>query len=141
MTSPDSIDLREVIFINERCRKDYFDLPEDVCETADQAIDALQNGRQLPPKMFTKLGGGLSGIDEIRIPYDTDTYRVYVMQEWKWVIIVVGAEMKKSTSGNNIPKDQVERLEARLKKARAYVKDNSHLLERDFLKREARRNA
>jgi len=84
VTSPLSIDVREVIFINERCRRDYYSLPEAVGEAADQAIDALQNGRQLPPKMFKQLSGKLAGIDEIRIPYDDDTYRVYVVQECKW---------------------------------------------------------
>lgn len=140
MTSPLSIDLREVVFINERCRRDYYSLPDAVSEAADQAIDALQNGRQLPPKMFKQLGGSLAGIDEIRIPYDDDTYRVYVMQECKWIIMVVGAEMKKSTTGKNIPKDQVERLEERLKKARAYMKQNAGELETEFLTRQNRRN-
>jgi phage-related protein len=139
VTSPQSIDLREVIFINERCRRDYYELPEAVGEAADQAIDALQNGRQLPPKMFKSLSGKLAGIDEIRIPYDDDAYRVYVMQECKSIIMVVGAEMKKSTTGSNIPKEQAERLEERLSKARAYIKRNASELEADFKKRQARR--
>lgn len=140
MTSPLSVDVREVIFINERCRRDYYSLPEAVGEAADQAIDALQNGRQLPPKMFKQLSGKLAGIDEIRIPYDDDTYRVYVIQECKWIIMVVGAEMKKSTTGKNIPKDQVERLEERLSKARAYIMQNAGELEKEFWGRQARRS-
>ena len=47
MTSQDSLDIREVILINERCRVDYEAMPADVCESADQAIDALQNARPL----------------------------------------------------------------------------------------------
>ena len=43
MTSEDSLDIREVIFINERCRVDYESMPVDVRESADQAIEALQN--------------------------------------------------------------------------------------------------
>jgi hypothetical protein len=50
MTSEDSLDIREVIFINERCRVDYESMPVDVRESADQAIDALQNARPLPAK-------------------------------------------------------------------------------------------
>jgi len=42
MTSQDSLDIREVIFINDRCRVDYEAMPDEVRESADQAIDALQ---------------------------------------------------------------------------------------------------
>jgi hypothetical protein len=34
-----------VIFVNERCRVDYEAMPAEVRESADQAIDALQNAR------------------------------------------------------------------------------------------------
>lgn len=88
-------------------------IPEPVLESADQAIDALQNGRQLPPKMFGSLKGKLAGIDEIRLPYDDDTYRVYVYQGFSAVVMVLDAGIKKSTEGGNIPKWQNDRLEAR----------------------------
>jgi hypothetical protein len=78
MTSQDSLDIREVIFINERCRVDYEAMPAEVRESADQAVDALQNARPLPPKLYQSLGGTLTGINEIRLPYDDNTYRVYV---------------------------------------------------------------
>jgi hypothetical protein len=78
MTSQDSLDIREVIFINERCRVDYEAMPAEVRESADQAIDALQNARPLPPKLYQSLGGALTGINEIRLGYDDNTYRVYV---------------------------------------------------------------
>lgn len=60
MTSEDSLDIREVIFINERCRVDYESMPVDVRESADQAIDALQNARPLPPKLCQPLHAKLS---------------------------------------------------------------------------------
>jgi hypothetical protein len=41
VTSESSIDGKEVIFINERCRLEYQAIPEPVLESADQAIDAL----------------------------------------------------------------------------------------------------
>ena len=52
MTSQNGLDIREVIFINERCRVDYEAMPAEVRESADQAIDALQNARPLPPKLY-----------------------------------------------------------------------------------------
>lgn len=91
MTSPDSIDVREVIFINERCRVDYEALPADVRESADQAIDALQNGRPLSIKMYQPLHGVLSGIHEIRLPYDDNMHRVYVTLKCPWIIMALDA--------------------------------------------------
>jgi hypothetical protein len=77
--SQDSLDIREVIFVNERCRVDYEAMAAEVRESADQAIDALQNARPLPPKLYQSLGGTLTGINEIRLGYDDNTYRVYVL--------------------------------------------------------------
>jgi phage-related protein len=141
VTSQTSIDDREVIFINERCRVDYLALPADVLESADQAIDALQNGRRLPSKMFRSLKGKLAGVDEIRLPYDADTYRVYVYQGSSWVVMVLDAGIKKSTEGQNIPKWQLNRLETRLTNARRYCDENSDGLKSDYDQRRQRRLA
>jgi phage-related protein len=94
MTSQDSLDIREVIFINERCRVDYEAMPAEVRESADQAIDALQNARPLPPKLYQSLSGTLTGINEIRLGYDDNTYRVYVTLKCPWVIMVLDAGIK-----------------------------------------------
>jgi phage-related protein len=139
MTSHDSVDVREVIFINERCRVDYETMPAEVRESADQAIDALQNARPLLPKLYQALHGTLAGIDEVRLPHDDNTYRVYVTLKCSWVIIVLDAGIKKSTEGRNIPKWQKERLEARYKKAREYCTDHDAGLKADYDKRKARR--
>jgi hypothetical protein len=76
MTSLEGLDVREVIFINARCRVDYMNLPDEVRESADQSIDALQNSLPLPAKWHRPLQGSLAGIDEIRFPHSGDTYRV-----------------------------------------------------------------
>jgi phage-related protein len=140
VTSRSSIDNREVIFINERCRVDYREMPDEVGESADQAMDALQNGRVLPAKMHKKLKSALAGIDEIRLPYDDDTYRVYVYLGSDWVIMVLDAGIKKSTEGNNIPKWQTERLEQRLKNARRYCAEYGSELKAAYDARKSRRD-
>jgi phage-related protein len=140
MTSHDSLDIREVIFINERCRVDYEAMPAEVRESADQAIDALQNARPLPPKLYQSLGGTLTGISEIRLGHDDNTYRVYVTLKCPWIIMVLDAGMKKSTEGKNIPKWQKERLETRHKKAREYCAEHDADLKADYNKRKARRD-
>jgi hypothetical protein len=86
------------------------------------------------------LGGALTGINEIRLGYDDNTYRVYVTLKCPWVIMVLDAGMKKSTDGKNIPKWQKERLETRHKKAREYCMEHDADLEADYDKRKARRD-
>src|SRR5207302_2779379 len=129
----------EVIFINERCRVDYEDMPADVRESADQAIDALQNARPVPAKLYQPLHGTLTGIHEIRLGYDDNTYRVYVTLKSPWVIMVLYAGMKKSTGGKNIPKWQKERLETRHKRAREYCTKHDAALKADYDRRKATR--
>jgi phage-related protein len=140
MTSQDSVDVREVIFINERCRVDYEAMPAEVRESADQAIDALQNARPLPVKLYQPLRDALAGIHEIRLPHDDNTYRVYVTLRCPWIIMVLDAGMKKSTDGKNIPKWQKERLETRYKKAREYCAERDADLKADYVRRKARRD-
>jgi len=140
MTSNDSLHVREVIFINERCRVDYESLPAEVRESADQAIDALQNARPLPPKLYQSLGGTLAGINEIRLGHDDNTYRVYVTLKCPWIIMVLDAGIKKSTEGKNIPKWQKERLETRYKKAREYCTAYDADLKAGYDKRKAWRD-
>ncbi len=139
MTSEDSVDLREVIFINERCRVDYEAMPADVRESSDQAIDALQNARSLPAKLCQPLRGTLAGLQEIRLVYDDNAYRVYISLKCSWVIMVLDAGAKKSTEGKNIPKWQKERLETRYKRAREYCALRDADLKADYNKRKARR--
>jgi phage-related protein len=140
MTSPSSLDVREVVFINERCRLDYETLPPDVRESADQAVDAVQNGRNLPKKMLQPLKGKLSGVTEIRFPYDDDTYRVYLTLQCPWIIMVLDAGIKKSTAGKNIPRWQQERLEERFKSARDYCRRNETDLRKDYEGRKLKRD-
>src|SRR5262249_47114084 len=104
MTSLEGVDVREVIFINARCRVDYVNMPDEVRESADQAIDTLQNSLPLPAKWYRSLQGSLAGIDEVRFPHSGDTYRVYLTLKCLWVVMVLDAGMKKSTEGKNIPK-------------------------------------
>ena len=139
MTSRDSIDVREVIFINERCRLDYEEMPEDVREAADQAIDALQNSKALPAKMLRSLRGSLAGLVELRLAYDDANYRVYVSLECLWTMMVIDAGIKKSTEGANIPKWQRERLKARHKTAREYCAAYDCELKAEYDKRKHRR--
>lgn len=72
-----SIDVREVIFVNQAAEESYDNLPAAVREAADRAIAAIQNNRPLPPKRIDKLKGVLTGISEVKLLFDANTYRVF----------------------------------------------------------------
>lgn len=143
MTSGFSIDLKEVIFINPRCEKDFESLPPEVKETADGAIDALQNGRPLVGQVFGPLVNDrtLAGISEIKMPYGGDAYRVYVWLGCPQAVFVLDAGEKKSPSGRDIPQWQKQRLAERLSAAKAWSRGNAAALEQEFERRAARRAA
>lgn len=116
MTSETSVDVREVIYVNKSCEKAYLLLPRDVGETADGALDALQNNRAPIGSMYSQLVNDktLAGIWEIKLPYDGDAYRVYVWLGCSQAVYVLDAGDKKSSVGKEIPPWQKERLASRL---------------------------
>jgi hypothetical protein len=91
--------------------------------------------------MFRSLKRNLAGVDEIRLPYDADTYRIYVYQGCSSVVMVLDAGIKKSTEGSNIPKWQTERLQKRLSTAKRYCEDNGDDLISAYERRKARKLA
>lgn len=143
MTSEASVDVREVIFVNKRCEKDYLGLPKDVLETADAALDTLQNCRNLTAKMFGPLTNDkrLQGIDEIKLPYGGEAYRVYVWLSCPYAVMVLDATQKKASTGIQMPEWQKEKLDERLKVAKAYLKANDADLLESFKGRSTRRTS
>ncbi|MBX3447901.1 MAG: type II toxin-antitoxin system RelE/ParE family toxin [Parvibaculaceae bacterium] len=137
MTFDESFDLKEVVFINQRAEQDYRAMPPEVKESADGALTEIQNERPLSKKLFNALKGSLSGVSEIRLPYDSDTYRVYVMV-FKAVVYVLDAGMKKSKSGAAIPPNQTERLIERRKRAVKGYENNKTEFERGAERRRRR---
>ena len=99
----------------------------------------MQNDLPLSAKLYQPLHAKLTGISEIRLAYDDNTYRVYVTLKCPWIIMVLDAGIKKSTEGKNIPKWQRERLETRYKNVRAYWTEHNADLKSDYDNREARR--
>ena len=140
MTSETSQDLKEVAFVNRAAEKAFNDLPSVVLERAEGALSVLQNGGVLPRGDYESLKGRtLVGITEIKLPWKSDEYRVYQVVEFNEVIFVLDAGMKKSPRGGEIPQDQIERLEARLQRARETYEVNKALFVRRFGEREINR--
>jgi phage-related protein len=141
MSSDSSIDIRAVIFVNQAAEEAYRDLPEEVRQAADARTTAIQNNMRLPRDQRQSLSGELAGIDEIRIGFEGDAYRVYYLVAFKAAIYVLDAGMKKSPRGGEIPKQQIERLVARKKLAREDYTRNAAAYETAMQKRNERRRA
>jgi|SRR6185312_16438109 phage-related protein len=139
MTNKRSLDIREVIFINRQAKDAYLSLPENVRQAADARTDAIQNHERLPRNQRESLSGELSGIDEIRISDDGNAYRVYYLVEFKAAIYMLDAGMKKSPRGGEIPKQQVETLVERKKKAREHYAKHKDELKKAMAERLPRR--
>jgi phage-related protein len=140
MTSETSIDIREVIFINPDAENGYESLPAEVGEVADGAITLLQNGRVPERKdLWRMLKGRLSGVGEIRINANANTFRIYVWLGCKQAIYVLDAGMKKSPTGNEIPQWQQDRLADRRSRAAQDCADHQHELGQALADRAARR--
>ncbi len=139
MSSKKSVDIRAVIFVNEAAHRAFEGLPDEVKVAADVLITALQNNRPLPVKRHDRLKGTLSGITELKIPCDSNTYRVYDLVEYEEVIYVLDAGMKKSNEKSEIPSWQVTTLEARKKAAKSDYAENEAKYKAEFEDRETRR--
>jgi phage-related protein len=138
--SPTSIDIREVVFIGDA--QDGLDrLPEEIQTEAHAALLDLQNGKRPLGDKYTELKGDLAGIGEIRIRFNTDTYRIYNVATFKEVLYVLEAGIKKSTKSGAVPLQDERRLEARHKAAKKNYKANISTYQEAYAEREARRIA
>jgi phage-related protein len=141
MSSDTSVDVRKVIFVNRAAEEAYRGLPDEVRQAADARTTAIQNHQALPRNQRQSLSGKLAGIDEVRIPSDGDTYRVYHLVEFAEVIYILDAGMKKSPTGSRIPKPQSEMLEKRKRFAQDDYEQNKVAYRTAMQERLARRRA
>lgn len=135
MSALTSVDIREVVFVNEQAKHDYETMPAEVLLAADARTTAIQNHMRLPRNQRQPLKGKLADIDEARILFDDNTYRVYYLTSFKAAIYVLDAGMKKSPRGSEISKQQIDRLIERKKVAVKHYMTN----EKWFMARMAER--
>jgi phage-related protein len=137
--SPSLIDIREVVPIGNALAG-LDGLPEEIQTEANAALQDLQNDRR-PTSDFTDLKGNLAGIGEVKIKFNTNTYRIYSVAIFKEVLYLLEAGIKKSTRGGEIPLQDERRLELRLKAAKDDYKTNKAEYQEAYAEREARRIA
>jgi phage-related protein len=102
-------------------------MPEDVKDEVGFALDAAQKGARVPHARPMK--GNLRAVTEIRIDDDGDTYRTMYTTELEGVVYVLDAFKKKSKKGSETPREDIDRILERLKRAREHferVKDKDN---------------
>jgi phage-related protein len=140
MTSPLASDLKEVLFVTRSVREDLRnDFPQEVFQVVHQRLFLLQNGIRLPENQNRSLDRNGEGIQELRIPFKGAAFRVYHASMFREVIYVLDAQNKKSSTGSNIPKADIDRLLTRLKDVAAHYRDHGAELVRRFDERLLRR--
>lgn len=101
--------------------KELRSMPEDVKDEVGFALDAAQKGGRVPYAVPMK--GKLRTVTEIRIDDDGDTYRAMYTAELKGVIYVLDAFKKKSKKGIAPPREDIDRVFERLKRAREHFEN------------------
>jgi phage-related protein len=141
MSALTSVDIREVVFVNEQAKHDYEAMPAEVLLAADARTTAIQNHMRLPRNQRQALKGKLADIDEARILFDDNTYRVYYLTSFKAAIYILDAGMKKSPRGGEISQQQIDRLIERKKVAVKHYMANERWFMARMGERLARRAA
>jgi phage-related protein len=96
-------------------KKDLQSFPDEVQHDIGYALTVAQfGGKHDSAKPWKGLG---SGVMEIVSDFDTNTYRAIYTVNIGTVIYVLHAFQKKSKSGSGTPKEEIEVIRARYKKA------------------------
>ena len=106
--------LRQVIWIGSSL-KDLKAFPEDVKDEIGYILYLVQNKEHHPN--IKPLKGFSGGVMEIKTDYDKDTYRTVFASQLGNEIYVLHEFKKKSKRGIKTPKEELEVITQRLKRA------------------------
>jgi phage-related protein len=105
-------------------RDDLREFPPEVQQAMGFALYRAQLGKKHPDAKPLKGFKG-SGVLEVIEDFDGDTYRTVYTVKFAEIVYVLHAFQKKSKHGIATPKQDMELIEARLKRAREHYKEFS----------------
>ena len=111
-----SLKLKSLEWISSS-RNDLREFPEDVQQSIGFALYRAQLGKKHPDAKPLKGFKG-SGVLEVVEDFDGDTYRAVYTVRFEGVVYVLHAFQKKSKRGIATPKQDIELIETRLKRAK-----------------------
>ncbi|MCG6133068.1 MAG: type II toxin-antitoxin system RelE/ParE family toxin [Nostoc sp. LLA-1] len=103
--------------------EDLKDFPEDVQQVVGYALYLAQCGEKHPSAKPLQGFKG-AGVLEVVEDFDGDTYRAVYTVKLAGVIYVLHAFQKKSKQGIATPKQDVDLIESRLKRAKVHHSEN-----------------
>jgi phage-related protein len=105
-------------------REDLREFPEDVQQMIGFALYRSQLGKKHPDAKPLKGFKG-AGVLEIVEDFDGDTYRAVYTVKFEGIVYVLHAFQKKSKHGIATPKQDLDLIEARLKRAKEHYETYS----------------
>ncbi|MEG3976780.1 type II toxin-antitoxin system RelE/ParE family toxin [Microcoleus sp. herbarium8] len=102
-------------------RDDLREFPEDVQQIMGFALYRAQLGKKHPDAKPLKGFKG-AGVLEIVENFDGDTYRAVYTVKFEGIVYVLHAFQKKSKQGIATPKQDIDLIESRLKRAKEHYK-------------------
>lgn len=117
-----SASLKPVVWVGSSL-EDLRDFPQEVQQVVGYALYLAQCGEKHPCAKPLKGFKG-AGVLEVVEDFDGDTYRAVYTVKLAGVIYVLHAFEKKSKRGIATPKQDIELIETRLKRAKEYHADN-----------------
>ena len=112
--------IKPVIWIGSSL-DDLQELPEEIQGDVGFILDRVQRGmRHKDIKPLT----GFSGVQEIRVDYDKDTYRAVYALKLANAVYMLHVFKKKSKKGKQTPKQEIDLIRSRLKVAKEDAKND-----------------
>jgi len=114
-----TIEIRKPLFWIGSTRRDLKTFPDEVQDMMGHALDIAQQGKKhQDAKPLVGFGG--AGVLEIVEDYAGDTYRAVYTVRFIGAVYALHAFQKKSKKGIETPKQEIDLIRSRLKKAEAH---------------------
>ena len=112
-------DTRPIVWL-KGARRDFEDFPDEAQLTCERALTVVAEGRM--PDIAKPLKGFGSGVLELALRHRGDAYRIVYAVLLGDDVWVIHAFQKKSKTGIKTPKQELDLIEARLRRVREMLK-------------------
>jgi phage-related protein len=112
-------DTRPIVWL-KAARRDFEEFPAEAQLVSQRALSIVAEGRM--PDIAKPLKGFGSGVFELAVRYRGDAYRVIFAVQLGADVWVVHAFQKKSKTGIKTPKQELDLIDARLRRVKEMLK-------------------
>lgn len=112
-------DSRPIVWL-KGARRDFADFPDEAQLICQRALTVAAEGRM--PDIAKPLKGFGSGVLELAVRYRGDAFRVVYAVQLGSDVWVIHAFQKKSKTGIKTPKQEIDLIDARLRRVKEMLK-------------------